>query len=109
MPLKPLVRLRGEIATPPLSRAARREAGYLLYRLQRGDLLSMPESRSMPDIGRRCYELRIKDGGNIWRIIYRIDADAIVIADVFAKKTQRTPKGIIDNCKRRLSSYDQAA
>ena len=39
-----------------------------------------------------------------WRIVYRIDADAIVIAEVFAKKTQATPKAVIDACKRRLRS-----
>jgi phage-related protein len=61
----------------------------------------------MPDIGRHCHELRIKDGNGIWRIIYRIDSDAIVIADVFEKKTPRTPKAVVDNCKRRLREYDQ--
>lgn len=67
----------------------------------------MPESRPMPDIGRHCHELRIKDGKVDWRIIYRIDSDAIVIADVIEKKTQRTPKVVIDKCKRRLSEYDR--
>lgn len=58
---KPLVWLRGEIKTPPLSRDARLEAGVLLRRLQKGEVLSMPHSRVMPSIGPRCYELRIPD------------------------------------------------
>jgi phage-related protein len=47
----------------------------------------------MPSIGRRCHELRIDDDNVAWRIIYRTDADAIVIAEVFAKKTDRTSHG----------------
>jgi phage-related protein len=60
----------------------------------------------MPSIGRRCHELRITDENKIWRIVYRIDADAIVIAEVFEKKTTKTPKYVVDNCKKRLRNYD---
>jgi hypothetical protein len=56
-----LVWLRGEIKTPPFSQEARIDAGMLLRRLQQGELLSMPQSRPMPDIGQRCHELRIRD------------------------------------------------
>ena len=60
----------------------------------------------MPTIGRHCHELRIGDATATWRVVYRIDADAIVILDVFSKKTQRTPKSVIDACQRRLKDYD---
>ena len=103
---KPLAILHGVIKTPPMSQRARIEAGYLLRLLQRGDPVGMPHSRPMPVIGARCHELRIIDANKIWRIIYRVDTDAIVIADVFEKKTQRTPKQVIDACKRRLRDYD---
>jgi len=106
---KPLVWLHGEVRTPPFSKEARVEAGVLLRRLQRGERLGLPASRPMPDIGRRCHELRITDAGVIWRIIYRVDADAVIIADVFVKKTQRTPKQVIDTCRRRLKQFDDAA
>jgi phage-related protein len=43
---------------------------------------------------------------NTWRIIYRIDQDAIVILEVFAKKTGKAPKKTIDVCKNRLRDYD---
>ena len=56
----------------------------------------MPHSRPMPSIGRRCHELRIPDDKLSWRIVYRIDEDAIVIAEVFSKKTCKTPKSVID-------------
>lgn len=103
---KPLVWLHGEVKTPPLSAAARLEAGYLMRVLQSGDSVSMPHSRPMPSIGRSCHELRITDETKIWRIVYRIDADAIVIAEVFEKKTGKTPKAVIENCKKRLRKYN---
>lgn len=105
---KPLVILSGDIKTPPLSSAARIEAGYLLRRLQKGVLLSMPHSRPMPSIGPRCHELRIVDpeAGSTWRIVYRIDPDAILVIEVFAKKTQTTPKTVIETCRKRLRTWD---
>lgn len=62
----------------------------------------------MPTIGRRCRELRVTDEGSTWRVIYRIDQDAIVIVEVFAKKTTKTPKAIMDACQKRLKGYDAA-
>jgi phage-related protein len=82
---KPLVWLRGEVRTPPFAEAARIEAGFLLRRLQQGEKVSLPQSRPMPTIGKRCHELRIRDRGHVWRIMYRIDDDAIVVLEVFAK------------------------
>jgi phage-related protein len=38
--------------------------------------------------------------------MYRIDDDAILILEVFQKKTQQTPKQVIDSCKRRIKEYD---
>lgn len=104
---KPLVWLEGEIKTPPFATSARVEAGTLLRRLQRGENIGMPHSRPMPTIGRRCHELRIRDNAQNWRIVYRIDVDAIVIADVFPKKSGTTPKIVIDRCKARLKAYDK--
>lgn len=103
---KELVVLHGDIKTPPLSAEARVEVGFLLRRLQRGESLSLPHSRPMPSIGARCHELRVKDADAAWRIVYRIDADAIVIAEVFSKKTQQTPKSVIESCQKRLRVYD---
>ena len=63
----------------------------------------------MPVIGSRCHELRIQDGDMTWRIMYRVDTDAVIIAAVFAKKTSPSPLQVIDICKRRLRQYDEAA
>ena len=103
---KPLVWLHGEVRTPPLTASARVEAGVLLRRLQRGESLGLPHSRPMPALGRRCHELRIVDERATWRIVYRVDDDAIVIAEVFSKKTQATPRSVLDACRRRLRVYD---
>lgn len=103
---KPLVWLQGEVKTPPFSVEARIEAGVLLRRLQRGEKLSLPHSRPMPSIGSSCHELRIDDGRTTWRIVYRLDGDAIVIVDVFQKTTRTTPKHVIETCRRRLAAYD---
>lgn len=61
----------------------------------------------MPSIGKNCHELRINDQNRTWRIIYFIDEDAIVILEVFVKKTQKTPLKVIDVCKKRLAHYKQ--
>tara|TARA_R110002096_G_scaffold97694_6_gene217668 strand:+ start:3633 stop:3959 length:327 start_codon:yes stop_codon:yes gene_type:complete len=103
---KSLVWLSGEIKTPPFSTNARISAGHWLRKLQKGEFVEMPHSRPMPSIGSNWHELRIKDISETWRIIYRLDEDAIIIAEVFKKKTQQTPKQVIDVCKRRLRKYD---
>jgi len=105
---KPLVWLRGEVKTPPFSAAARLEAGVLLRRLQRGEKLGMPHSRPMPAIGPRCHELRLVDAGKTWRVVYRTDTDAVVIADVFQKTTAQTPARVLADSRRRLRLYDLA-
>ncbi len=79
----------------------------LLRRLQRGETLSMPESRAMPTIGPRCHELRVDDivRKKEWRIIYYIGTLAIAVLDVFAKSTRETPHDVIENCQRRLADF----
>jgi phage-related protein len=105
-PGKPLVWLRGEIKTPPFTAEARVEAGHLLRLVQLGRKVGMPHSRLMPTIAPRCHEMRVKDARSDWRIVYRVDADAVVIADIFAKTTRSRP----DNCglQDRLKMYDDA-
>jgi len=60
----------------------------------------------MPVIGACCHELRIEDVDNIWRVIYRIDPETILVVDVFDKKTEKTPRRVIAVCKERLALYD---
>jgi phage-related protein len=105
---RPLVWLSGEVKTPPFSAEARLEAGMLLRKLQRGEALTLPHSRPMPSIGKRCHELRIVDETVSWRVLYRLDPDALVILGVFKKTTRTTPKRMIEQAKRRLALYEAA-
>lgn len=105
---KPVRFLADRVKSPPLSLVARREVGQMIRLIQDGFPLGMPYSRPMPSIGRRCHELRVQDGAHNWRIVYRIDDDAIVVPLVFAKTTRATPNRIIDLCKQRLKDYDKA-
>lgn len=105
---KPLVWLAGEVKSPPFSAVARLEAGFLLRRLQAGESLELPRSRPMSSIGPRCHELRIQDESSTWRIVYRVDRDALVLLEVFSKKTQKTPAAVIRTCQDRLKAYDAA-
>ena len=105
---KPLVWLKSEVKTPPFSKQARLEAGLLLMRLQQGQGLSLPHSRPMPAIGRQCHELRISDRDQTWRIIYHVAPDAVVILDVFSKKTPATPVQIVEVCQKRMAAYLRA-
>ena len=104
---KPVVWLHGEVKTPPFSREARIEAGFLLRRLQDGEVLSLPASRPLPIIGPNTHELRIPDRDVTWRVIYHVAIDAIVILEVFGKKTRTLPKSTVAVAKRRLREYQR--
>ena len=103
---RPLVWLSGELKTPPLSREARIELGVLLRRLQAGERIGLPHSRPMPAIGPRCHELRVPERDLTWRVVYRLEPEAIVLLDVFAKKTASTPREVIERCRQRLRRFE---
>jgi phage-related protein len=105
---KELVLAGGVLQTPPMPVEARRETGFLLRLLQEGQGIRMPKSRPMPSIGHGCHELRVQAEKTTWRTMYFIDKDAILVLEVFAKKTNRTPRAVIDACKQRLRSYHAA-
>lgn len=63
----------------------------------------------MSTIGKRCHELRVIDKNTTWRLVYRIDTDAVLILEVFTKTTEKTPKAVTDVCKTRLSRYENEA
>ena len=73
--------------------------------LQSGVSLAMPHSRPMPSIGARSHELRVVDAGRTWRLIYHVDAEAIVILEVFQKQTQKTPREVLEICRQRLRRF----
>ena len=66
-----------------------------------------PVSRPMPQIAANCHELRIDDHetDTSWRIIYCVDDIAILVLDVFKKKTEATPEAVKRACSDRLMRY----
>ena len=104
---RPVFFRHGEIESPPFTPAGRREVGRLLGILQRGGSIGMPHARPMPGVGPRCWELRVRDARHNWRVMVRVDPDAVLVADVFAKTTPKTPTPVIDACQTRLAAYDR--
>lgn len=100
---RPVRFLGDRLTSPPLTAAGRRTAGGL----QEGDAIAFPRSRPMPTIGDRCHELRFDDARHSWRVVYRVDPDAIVVVDVFSKATRRTPGPVLERYRRRLAEYDR--
>ncbi len=103
---KPVVWLHGEVKTPPFTLEGRQEAGMLLRLLQEGESLTMPQAEPIPGVGPRCGALRIRDAEHNWRIMFRIDGDAVLVVEVYSKKTRAIPIEVIERCRRRLKQYD---
>jgi phage-related protein len=78
----------------------------LLRMLQDGETPGMPQAEPLPIVGPRCGALRVRDAQQNWRIMYRLDPDAVLILEVYAKKARTIPKEVIDNCRSRLRRYD---
>ena len=104
---KPLYVLHGAIKTPPMSTLARVTVGFLLRRVQQGEHLTMPDSRTMPELGASCHELRVDDEelNTSWRVVYMIDDVAILVLEVFKKESRSTPESVKRACLDRLSRY----
>ncbi len=67
-----------------------------------------PQAEPLPGVGARCGALRVRDTGHNWRIMYRADLDAVLVLEVYAKKTRTIPDEIIKRCQDRLKRYDAA-
>lgn len=81
-------------------RDIRREAGFQLDRVQRGQ--EPFDWKPMPTIGSGVREVRIRDDSGAFRIIYVAKlADAVYVLHCFQKKTQATAKRDLDLAERR--------
>lgn len=80
----------------------------LLRLLQQGESLGMPQAEPLPIVGARCGALRVRDAGHNWRIMYRADSDAVLILDVYSKRTRKIPDEVVERCKDRLKRFDFA-
>lgn len=71
----------------------KREIGALLLSLQRGELLSMPQSRSMKSVHKSAFEFRVKDQSGIYRVFYVLfDGDKINPSCLYEKDSKDATK-----------------
>ncbi len=55
----------------------------------------------MSGIGPRCHEIRLSNRAGEYRLIFQVSTRSIRILDVFQKTSQKTPRKVIDRCKKR--------
>lgn len=52
------------------------------------------------------FEIRVEEGGNIYRVFCCLDeGNLVILFNAFHKKTQKTPKGEIEKAKRIMKAY----
>jgi phage-related protein len=80
--------------------AARQEAGFQIRRVQYGD--SPYDWKPMPTIGAGVNEIRLRDDGDQYRVIYVAKLkEAVFVIHCFQKKTQKTAKPDVDLATKR--------
>jgi len=78
---------------------ARREAGFELDAVQRGEMPS--DFKPMMSVGSGVYEIRVHILGE-WRVLYVAKrGDAVYVLHAFQKKTQKTSQADLDLARRR--------
>ena len=84
---------------------ARRQAGFELYAIQRGQEPS--DWKPMKTIGSGVREIRIRVLGE-WRVLYVAKfADAVYVLHAFQKKTQKTSRKDIEIAQRRYKQLGE--
>ena len=84
---------------------ARRQAGFELYAIQRGDEPS--DWKPMREVGPGVREIRIHVLGE-WRVLYVARfADAVYVLHAFQKKTQKTSRQDIELARRRYTQVEE--
>ncbi|MGF7440912.1 type II toxin-antitoxin system RelE/ParE family toxin [Campylobacter concisus] len=82
-----------------------RQRGYKMFELleARGNTLGEPYTKSIKD---GLFEIRIKSDEGIARSIYCYEiGKRIIILLTFVKKTQKTPKSILNLAEQRLKEF----
>ena len=80
---------------------ARQQAGFQLHKIQQG--LVPDDWKPMPAVGAGVREIRIREDGGAYRVIYVTKmGDAIYVLHAFEKKTHKTRKQDIDLARKRL-------
>jgi phage-related protein len=83
-----------------------REAGYQLERVQAGK--EPADWKPMPSVGLGVNEIRVRDAGGAFRIIYVARfSEAVYVLHAFQKKARKTPKPDIELARRRFRDLVQ--
>lgn len=81
---------------------ARRRSGFQLDRVQRG--LTPDDWKPMTSIGTGAYEIRVREEGSAFRVIYVSKfEDAVFVLHCFHKKTQKTASIDIEIARMRYN------
>lgn len=82
--------------------AARRTVGYQLDRVQRG--LRPDDFKPLPRVGKGAEEIRVKDAGGTYRVIYLARTkDIVYVLHAFMKKSRRTSQSDIELARTRMA------
>jgi phage-related protein len=82
---------------------ARRQAGYQLEKVQRGD--EPDDWKPFPDVGPGVKEIRIREDSGAFRVMYlAARAEGIYVLHCFQKKTQQTSQQDIELAKKRFKA-----
>lgn len=81
--------------------SVRQDTGFQIDKVQRG--ANPDDWKPMTTFGKGVKEIRIKEAGGHYRVIYLANLEeAIFVLHAFQKKTQRTRKSDIDLARERL-------
>lgn len=88
----------------------REDCGYQIYRVQIGE--QPDDFKPMTSIGKGVEEIRVKDEGGIYRVVYTARFDeAVYVLHAFQKKTEQTSQKDIELATKRFRQLvsDRAA
>jgi phage-related protein len=81
---------------------ARRDLGFQIEALQQGG--QPADFKPMPTVGMGVEEIRVREAGGTFRVIYTARAaDAIFVLHAFQKKSQATPKRDLETARERFA------
>ena len=92
-----------EILTWPIE--IKKDLGSILTKLQKGENVGEPDTKSMKSIASGCFEIRLKGADGIYRVFYILKTEVgILVFHSFKKTSQKTPMREIDTGRTRLKS-----
>jgi len=86
---------------------ARRDAGYVLRQIQRGE--SPPDWKPMPIVGAGVREIRLHEESGEFRVIYLATRpEGVYVLHCFQKKTHKSSQRDVDLASRRFRAIPRS-